>query len=88
MLKKLLKKLALPSIQDAAGEAFKRGDTVFSYRFHPSPSPKNQDGDVARAIMDVEAIGWTLLSQVPEGEGLGRFVSLTFRRRESGVPHA
>lgn len=82
MLKKLLKKLALPSIEEAAMQALKRGDTVFSYKFHPSPSPKNQDGDVARAIMDVEAVGWTLLSQVPEGTGLQRFVSLTFRRRE------
>ncbi|MGW0468356.1 hypothetical protein ACWDX6_24275 [Streptomyces sp. NPDC003027] len=82
MLKKLLGKLAFPSITDAAGQAYKRGDAVFSYRFHPSPSPRNQDGDVARAIADVEAIGWTLLSQQAEGEGVQRFVSLTFRRKE------
>ncbi|MEV4939543.1 hypothetical protein [Streptomyces zaomyceticus] len=88
MLKKLLKKLALPSIEDAAGTAFKNGDTIFSYRFYPSPTPNNMDGDVASAIMKVEAIGWTLLSNVPEGEGLQRSVSLTFRRRESSVPNA
>ncbi|MFI9123899.1 hypothetical protein ACIGW0_31660 [Streptomyces bikiniensis] len=88
MLKKLLGKLALPSIDQAAGEAFKRGDTVFSYRFHPSPSPRNQDSDIAKAIMSVEEIGWKLIGQEHQGEGLGRFVSLTFRRRESGVPNA
>lgn len=82
MLRRLLKKIALPSIEEAAGQALKRGDTIFTYRFHPSPSPRNQDSDVAKAIMGVEAIGWTLLSQVPEGQGLQRFVSLTFRRRE------
>jgi hypothetical protein len=83
MLKKLLKRLALPSIDEAARQAYKRGDAIFAYKFHPSPSPRNQDGDVARAIADVEAIGWTLLSQQAEGEGLGRFVSLTFRRRQA-----
>ncbi|MFC8583246.1 hypothetical protein ACFUGD_01510 [Streptomyces sp. NPDC057217] len=82
MLKKLLGKLALPSIDEAARKAFKDGDTVFAYKFHPSPSPRNQDGDIAKAIMSVEEIGWTLVSQEHQGEGLQRFVSLTFRRTD------
>ncbi|MER5619369.1 hypothetical protein ABT068_46865, partial [Streptomyces sp. NPDC002215] len=40
------------------------------------------------AISDVEAIGWTLIDRQAEGEGLQRFVNLTFRRRESGAPTA
>lgn len=79
MLKKLLKKLAVPPIDEAAREAFKRGDSIFIRKFHPRPS-KNQT-DLAQAISDVEAIGWTLLSQQAEGEGLSRFVTLTFRRQ-------
>ncbi|MGW9116692.1 hypothetical protein ACWGRV_08610 [Streptomyces sp. NPDC055663] len=72
--------IAIPGIEEAAGTAFKRGDAIFVYKFHPSPSPRNRDADLARAIASVEAIGWTLLSQQAEGEGLQRFVSLTFRR--------
>lgn len=78
MLKKFLKKLAVAPIDDAAREAFKRGDTIFVRKFHPRPSKNGTD--LAQAIADVEAIGWTLISQQAEGEGLQRFVSLTFRR--------
>ncbi|MET4921134.1 hypothetical protein P3L51_01915 [Streptomyces sp. PSRA5] len=61
MLKKLLKKLAVPPIDEAAREACKRGDTIFVRKFHPRPT-KNQT-DLAKGISDVEAIGWTLQSQ-------------------------
>ncbi|MFF3958110.1 hypothetical protein ACFYY1_33620 [Streptomyces sp. NPDC001890] len=46
MLKKLLKKIAIPGIEEAAGTAFKRGDAIFVYKFHPSPSPRNRDADL------------------------------------------
>ncbi|AXE76567.1 hypothetical protein C5746_06140 [Streptomyces atratus] len=62
------------------GHGLQAGDAIFVYKFHPSPSPRNRDADLARAIASVEAIGWTLLSQQAEGEGLQRFVSLSFRR--------
>ncbi|MET9480927.1 hypothetical protein [Streptomyces sp. NPDC006638] len=80
MLKKLLSKIAIPPIDEAARQAFKRGDAIFVRKFHPRPTTNG--ADLAQAIADVEAIGWTLLSQQAEGEGLQRFVSLTFRRRE------
>ncbi|MFE7624256.1 hypothetical protein [Streptomyces sp. NPDC057509] len=81
MLKQWLSKRGYGPIEDLARMAFERGDRVFAYKFHPSPM-KN-DVDLAKAIADVEAIGWTVLSQIPQGEGLRRFVSLTFSRREA-----
>ncbi|MGP3750909.1 hypothetical protein [Streptomyces sp. IBSNAI001] len=80
MLKKFLAARGYGAIDDLARLAFKRGDTVFTYNFHPSPT-KN-DTDLTYAISDVEAIGWVLIDRQAEGEGLRRFVGLTFRRRE------
>ncbi|NYE44185.1 hypothetical protein [Streptomyces fulvorobeus] len=59
--------------------AYKRGDPIFVNKFHPRPT-KN-DTDLALAIGAVETIGWALIDRQSEGEGLQRFVSLTFRRR-------
>lgn len=86
MLKSFLAKRGYGSIEDLALLAFKRGDTIFVTKFHPRPT-KN-DTDLALAIGAVENIGWVLIDRQSEGEGLGRFVSLTFRRRESGVPNS
>ncbi|MFJ6636548.1 hypothetical protein ACIQMR_35070 [Streptomyces sp. NPDC091376] len=80
MLKKLLKKLAIPPIDVAAGEAFKRGDMIFVRKFYPAPTKR--DTDVAEAIAKVEAIGWRLEHQDVEGEGLQRAFTLTFRRTD------
>ncbi|MGW6583457.1 hypothetical protein ACWF76_29445 [Streptomyces globisporus] len=80
MLRKLLKKIALKSIDDLAAEAWERADAVFANRFFPSPSPRNRDADVAAAIARVEAIGWKLQSRQVEGEGLQRSWSLLFVR--------
>ncbi|MGW5346295.1 hypothetical protein [Streptomyces sp. HUAS TT3] len=78
MLKKLLKKFAIPPIDEAAGEAWKRGDTVFIRKFYPRPG--GQDVDLAQAIQDVTAIGWTLQSTQFDGEGLQRHANLVFTR--------
>ncbi|MER5501392.1 hypothetical protein ABT096_29885 [Streptomyces sp. NPDC002561] len=78
MLKKFLAARGYGSITDRARLAHERGDGIFVAKFHPSPT-KN-DTDLALAISDVEAIGWTLLDRQAEGAGLQRFVSLTFRR--------
>ncbi|MFD5188580.1 hypothetical protein ACFWMU_10615 [Streptomyces sp. NPDC058357] len=78
MLKKFLAARGYGSVDDRARLAYKRGDAVFTAKVHPRPT-KN-DSDIAAAIAGVEAIGWTLLHQQAEGEGLQRFVSLTFRR--------
>ncbi|MFD4234326.1 hypothetical protein [Streptomyces sp. NPDC058542] len=86
MLKTFLAKRGYGSIEDLALLAFKRGDTIFVNKFHPRPT-KN-DTDLALAIGSVENIGWVLIDRQSEGEGLSRFVSLTFRRRESGVPNS
>ncbi len=78
MLKKWLMAHGYGAIDDVARAAFDRGDAVFSYKFHPRPT--RNDTDLAEAIASVEQIGWRLLSQFRQGEGLQRFVSLTFRR--------
>ncbi|MFE5093201.1 hypothetical protein ACFRCI_23290 [Streptomyces sp. NPDC056638] len=78
MLKKFLAARGYGAIDDLARLAYKRGDKIFVNKFHPRPT-KN-DTDLALAISDVEAIGWTLIDRQTEGEGLQRFVSLTFRR--------
>ncbi|KDQ65696.1 hypothetical protein [Streptomyces sp. NTK 937] len=83
MLKKFLAARGYGAIDDLARLAYKRGDAIFTNKFHPRPT-KN-DTDLALAIADVEAVGWVLVNQQAEGEGLTRFVSLTFRRREDGV---
>lgn len=79
MLKKFLAKRGYGAIDDLARLAYKRGDTIFINKFHPRPT-KN-DTDLALAIGAVEEIGWVLIDRQSEGEGLTRFVSLTFRRR-------
>ncbi|MYY03044.1 MULTISPECIES: hypothetical protein [unclassified Streptomyces] len=81
MLKRWLSKRGYGAIEDVARVAFDRGDRVFSYKFHPRPA--RNDTDLAEAIAGVEAIGWTVTSQFPQGEGLQRFVSLTFHRQGS-----
>lgn len=87
MLKSWLARRGYGAIDDLARRAYERGDAVFAYKFHPRPT--RNDVDLAEAIAAVEAIGWTLMSQFPEGQGLQRFVSLTFRREVgSGTPHA
>lgn len=78
MLKKFLAARGCGAIDELARIAYKRGDTIFVNNFHPRPT-KN-DADLTIAISDVEAIGWTLIDRQSEGEGLQRFVSLTFRR--------
>jgi hypothetical protein len=78
MLKKLLGKLAVPPIEVAAADAWKAGDAVFIRKFHPRPG--KQDTDVAKAIADVTAIGWTMASCQFDGEGLGRHANLVFTR--------
>ncbi|MGW0393867.1 hypothetical protein ACWDYJ_23810 [Streptomyces sp. NPDC003042] len=78
MLKKLLKKLAVPPIHEAAADAWERGDTAFVRKFHPSPA--KQDADLAAAIQDVTAIGWALASSQFAGTGLQRHVNLVFQR--------
>lgn len=80
MLKKWLARRGIYAIDDGARQAHERGDAVYTYKFHPNPT--KGDRDLAKAIADVEAIGWVLLSSHPEGEGLKRFFSLTFRRSE------
>ncbi|WP_327379461.1 hypothetical protein [Streptomyces sp. NBC_01212] len=80
MLKSWLAARGYGAIDELARRAYKRGDAIFTYKFHPSPT-KN-DTDLTYAISDVEAIGWALIDRQAEGEGLRRFVSLTFRRRE------
>ncbi|MYW28290.1 hypothetical protein [Streptomyces sp. SID2119] len=84
MLKSFLAKRGYGSIEDLARLAYKRGDTIFVNKFHPRPT-KN-DTDLALAIGAVEDVGWVLIDRQSEGEGLQRFVSLTFRRREHGAP--
>ncbi|MFF6928380.1 hypothetical protein [Streptomyces californicus] len=86
MLKSFLAKRGYGAIDDLARIAYKRGDAIFINKFHPRPT-KN-DTDLAQAIGAVEAIGWVLIDRQSEGEGIQRFVSLTFRRRESTVPNA
>ncbi|MFI8436948.1 hypothetical protein ACIGJO_25050 [Streptomyces sp. NPDC079020] len=81
MLKSFLAKRGYGAIDELARIAFKRGDTIFVNKFHPRPM--QNDTDLTIAISDVEAIGWTLIDRQSEGEGLQRFVSLTFRRREA-----
>lgn len=81
MLKKWLAKRGVYAIDEGAQAAHARGETIYTYKFHPRPMKGGQD--LAKAISDVEDIGWTLLSQQAEGEGLTRFVSLVFRRREA-----
>lgn len=78
MLRKLLKKIAIPPINEAAGEAWKRGDTVFIRKFHPRPG--GNDVDLAQAIADVTAIGWHMASTQFEGDGLQRHANLVFTR--------
>ncbi|MET9959346.1 hypothetical protein ABZ128_09690 [Streptomyces sp. NPDC006326] len=78
MLRKLLKKIAIPPIHEAAGEAWKRGDTVFIRKHYPRPG--GRDVDLAKAIQDVTAIGWTLASTQFEGDGLQRHANLVFTR--------
>ncbi|WP_327268824.1 hypothetical protein OG233_14200 [Streptomyces sp. NBC_01218] len=83
MLKRLLKKIAIKPIDEAAAEAWARGDAAFTNRFFPSPSPRNRDADVAAAIGQVEALGWKLHSRTLEGEGLQRCWNLLFIRPEA-----
>ncbi|MCY0926204.1 hypothetical protein OTB20_08295 [Streptomyces sp. H27-H1] len=78
MLKRFLRRAGALPIAEAAGEAFKRGDTVFIRKFHPSPTKGDQD--LAQAIQDVTAIGWTLTSTQFEGAGLSRHANLVFSR--------
>jgi hypothetical protein len=78
MLKKWLAKRGVYAIEDGAQQAYDRGDSVYTYRFHPSPT--RNGADVAKAIQDVEAVGWRVEWQTPEGAGLTRVVNLTFRR--------
>ncbi|WP_328967977.1 hypothetical protein [Streptomyces sp. NBC_00239] len=78
MLKKLLGKLAVPPIHEAAQAAWDRGDTVFIRKAHPSPT--KQDRDIAEAVQRVTAIGWDLRASDWEGAGLSRHVTLTFTR--------
>ncbi|MGW6638445.1 hypothetical protein [Streptomyces cyaneofuscatus] len=80
MLKKFLAARGYGAIDELARLAYKRGDTIFVNKFHPRPT-KN-DTDLALAIGAVEDVGWVLIDRQSEGEGLTRFVSLTFRRRE------
>ena len=79
-IKKWLAKNGMQPIDEGARDAFKRGDTAFTYRFHPSPFQGTQDADVAREINNVEAIGWKLHSRELEGAGLQRCWNLTFVR--------
>ncbi|MEU3777742.1 hypothetical protein AB0F11_32020 [Streptomyces sp. NPDC032472] len=78
MLKKLLKKISIPPIDEAAGDAWKAGDTVFIRKFYPRPG--GQDVDLAKAIQNVTAIGWALASTQFEGDGLQRHANLVFTR--------
>ncbi|MFD5937173.1 hypothetical protein [Streptomyces sp. NPDC060333] len=78
MLKKLLGKLVIPPIEVAAGDAWKRGDTVFIRKFYPRPT--KHDVDLAKAIQEVTAIGWALASSQFEGDGLQRHANLVFTR--------
>ncbi|MGW6855783.1 hypothetical protein [Streptomyces xanthophaeus] len=78
MLRKLLKKIAIPPIHEAAGDAWKRGDTVFIRKFFPKPF--GNDADLSQAIQSVTDIGWTLASTQFEGEGLQRHANLVFTR--------
>lgn len=80
MLEKLLMKIAIPGLKKPRTRPSSGGTRSSSTGSTPSPSPRNRDTDLARAIAAAEAIGWKLLSQQAEGEGLQRFVSLTFRR--------
>ncbi|WP_069752973.1 hypothetical protein [Streptomyces sp. EN16] len=80
MLKSFLAKRGYGAIEDLAALALKRGDTIFVNKFHPRPTMN--DTDLALAVGSVEDIGWVLIDRQSEGEGLTRFVSLTFRRRE------
>ncbi|MGW0785740.1 hypothetical protein [Streptomyces sp. NPDC002913] len=80
MLRKLLKKIAIKSIDEAAAEAWGRGDAVYSNRFFPSPLQRQPDADVAAAIGRVEALGWKLHSRTLEGTGLERCWNLLFVR--------
>lgn len=78
MLKKFLKKLAIPPIHEAAADAWERGDSVFVRKFFPSPT--KHDADMAEAVQAVTAIGWTLASSQFEGTGLQRHANLVFTR--------
>lgn len=90
MLKKWLlnwqRKNGIVPIDVGAGDAFKRGDTTFTYRFHPNPfkgAGIGQETDVADAINKVEAFGWRLHSRELEGTGLDRRWHLVFVRPTS-----
>ncbi|MFJ3842218.1 hypothetical protein ACIPY6_42950 [Streptomyces sp. NPDC090054] len=78
MLRKLLKKIAIPPIHEAADEAWKRGDTVFIRKHFPRPG--GHDVDLAKTIQSVTDIGWTLASTQFEGQGLQRHANLVFTR--------
>ncbi|MFF8607214.1 hypothetical protein ACF06X_14860 [Streptomyces sp. NPDC015346] len=81
MLKKWLAKNGIQSIDDGARSAHERGDTTFTYRFHPSPFKAVKDSEVNGAINRVEVLGWKLHSRELEGLGLERCWNLTFARR-------
>ncbi|MEU8840216.1 hypothetical protein AB0D97_13945 [Streptomyces roseus] len=78
MLRKLLKKIAIPPIDEAAGEAWKRGDAVFIRKHFARPG--GNDTDISAAINSVTELGWTLASCQFEGEGLQRHANLVFTR--------
>ncbi|MEV6684466.1 hypothetical protein AB0N28_03825 [Streptomyces sp. NPDC051130] len=78
MLRKLLKKIAVPPIDEAAGEAWKRGDTVFIRKVFAAPG--KHDADIAQAVQAVTATGWYSASVTFEGEGLQRAANLVFTR--------
>lgn len=84
MLRKLLKKIAVKGIDEAAADAWERGDAAFANRFHPNPFQRNADADVAAAIGRVEALGWKLHSRTLEGTELERCWNLLFVRPASG----